>query len=235
MPDVAVGERAQCGLGDQHGAGLGQKAHHRGVRLRHPVQIRLGTPARRQPRRVQQVLAAIGDAVQRPAPAPGGDLRVGGVGLGHRELGRGQRDAFQARAVTGDPVQIKLGELYRADLSGAHPAGQLRKRCEADVFGAAGDWARIGQCQCERFRRRHGKARQPRIEALRRRQAFGQGARPPGRGTRRLLHQRFQHQRPFLGRVCHTGERFGGGGAVGGDAGLAHGPGPSCGGSMRQR
>ena len=36
----------------------------------------------RIPARVDEVLQAVRDAVERPAPAPGGELRLGGPGVG---------------------------------------------------------------------------------------------------------------------------------------------------------
>ena len=96
-PDVVERQRAEAQLRDEHRAGLGEPAHDRGVRGRHAVAERLGAVGRGDAGRVEQVLHAVRDAVQRTAVLPGRDLGVGLLRLRQREVRRQRDDAAQLR------------------------------------------------------------------------------------------------------------------------------------------
>ena len=91
-PDVVERERAERELRDEHRAGLVQPAHDRGVRRRHAIAERLGAVGRRDVLRVEQILHAVRDAVQRTAVLAGGDLGVGLLRARERVVPRDRDD-----------------------------------------------------------------------------------------------------------------------------------------------
>ena len=83
-PDVVERQRAQAQFRDQDGAGVVEAPDDRGVGGRHAVPVRLRTIRRGDAGRVEQILDAIRDAMQRPAIASSGDFRVGFLRLRER-------------------------------------------------------------------------------------------------------------------------------------------------------
>ena len=79
----------------------------------------------RMPVGLHDVLEAEGDAVQRPAPAPGRDLGIGSLGFGQRPLGGDGDVGLQERVQPLDPVQVEAGGLDGAGLAGTDAAAEL--------------------------------------------------------------------------------------------------------------
>ena len=75
-PDVVERECAERQLRDEHGACLVESAHDHRVRSRHAIAERFGAVGGGDVLRVEQVLHAVRDAVQRAAILPGGDLGI---------------------------------------------------------------------------------------------------------------------------------------------------------------
>ena len=69
IPDVAIGERTQADFSEQHGSGCGETADDLRIRFGHATGEGLGTPAGGDAGGVQNVLRAIGNAVQRAQPS----------------------------------------------------------------------------------------------------------------------------------------------------------------------
>src|SRR6185437_3820606 len=87
-PDVVERERAHAQLCHQHRACLIQPRHHRRVRSRDAVSKRLRAVGRGDAGRIEQVLHAKRNAVQRSAIMPCGDFGVGLFGLRKRQVAR---------------------------------------------------------------------------------------------------------------------------------------------------
>ncbi len=82
-PDVVQRQRAHAQLGDQHRARLVQTLDHGGIVGRHAISVRLSAVGGGYAGRVEQILTAPRDAVQRSTIVTGGDLLVGLFRLGH--------------------------------------------------------------------------------------------------------------------------------------------------------
>ena len=83
----AEGELVGVDLAEEDGTGGRETGRDGGVRFRHPVRQDVGAGGGADAVGLHDVLEAEGDAVQRPAPAPGRDLAIGGLGLGQGPLG----------------------------------------------------------------------------------------------------------------------------------------------------
>src|SRR4029077_8627137 len=95
IPDVAIGERAERRLGDEHRTGLSELLHPGRTALGEAPPIGLGPPAGRDARRVEKVLGAPGDAMQRAEINAFREKPVGAPRLLARKLRRRHGDAFE--------------------------------------------------------------------------------------------------------------------------------------------
>jgi hypothetical protein len=93
--DGAVGVFEQVGLAEDHGAGVLEPAHERGIIRRHPRAVGAGGAGRRHARDVDQVLDRHGDAVQWSAVAAGRQLPFGGSRLSQAFLLEHSDEAVQ--------------------------------------------------------------------------------------------------------------------------------------------
>ena len=100
----AAGQLDHRQLGDQHRPRLAQLAHDGGVVVEDLLAVRLRAPGGRDAARGEQVLGAVGDAVQRAARLARGNLLVGEVGLLEGQLARDGDDGAQSRAELFQPV-----------------------------------------------------------------------------------------------------------------------------------
>ena len=163
IPDVAIGERADTGLAQQHRTGCRQAADDLGIRLRNAIGERLGTPAGGDAGGIQDVLGAVWDAVQRTEPGTRSEQVVRPPRLRERQRVRHRREAAQRRITPPDAVKIDLREPHRTELAAGDPCGQVTDRGEGDILvghGQRGSGAR----DVRRRLRRHGEAGQPRVE-----------------------------------------------------------------------
>jgi hypothetical protein len=129
----AAGELDHGQLGAQHRPRRLELPDHRGVEVEALLPIRRGAPRGGRGRRGEKILGAVGNAVERPAPAAGGDLALGTPGLSQRVLTH-HRDH---RVVPGpdplQPVEIELRQLDGRDLTRPHQLTQLPHRSEQHV------------------------------------------------------------------------------------------------------
>ncbi len=132
-PDVVERQRAQTQLGDQHRARLVQAMHHRRVARRHAMPERLGAVGRRNASRVEQILHAERNAVQRPAIPSRGDFGVGLPGARERDVRRLRDDAAEPGVESIDPIEIDAGEAFGGQRLLLDPARELGHGCVRDV------------------------------------------------------------------------------------------------------
>ena len=115
----------------------------------HAVAIRLGAVGGGDAGRVEKVLGAPGNAVQRPAILACRDLLVGLPRLRQRQLARERDDAVQLRVEALQSVQIDVREPLRGDLALLDPARELRhterRRCPRRSPAAALDLCGFGR------------------------------------------------------------------------------------------
>ena len=118
-------------LGRQHGARRPQPLHHRGVVVEDLVAKRRRPPGGRDPvLGCQQVLDAVGDAMQR-APVPARcDLLFGALGLPERPLAGNRHHRVVIASQPFQAVQENLGQLGRRNLPGLHQAPELADALE---------------------------------------------------------------------------------------------------------
>jgi hypothetical protein len=121
-------------------------------RRRHAVAIEFGAPGGGDAFRVEQVLHAVGNAVQRSAVAAGGDLAVGLARLRQRVLGR-QRDHARRRGRRRrDARQVDAGQALGGQRARLDPARQLRDRGIGDVLVARRQRAGVARLRTKRSR-----------------------------------------------------------------------------------
>ena len=107
-PDVVEGERAQAQLGDQNRAGGVQALDHGGIFGGNAIAERLGAVGGRNSGGIEKVFSAPGNSVQRAAIFPGGNFRVGFLGLREGEVGGQGDDAAEFGIVLFDSPQIDI-------------------------------------------------------------------------------------------------------------------------------
>src|SRR6266508_82574 len=114
-------------LGRQDGPGLLETLDDRRVVTELLVAVGLGAPGRRHRLRGEQVLSAVGNAVEQPAPAPGADLLFGFAGAVERFRAGEGRDGVQLSAFCLEPLERNFGQ------------GDGRDRLRADTSSELGD------------------------------------------------------------------------------------------------
>ena len=135
-PDVVQRQRAQAELGHQHRAGLVQALHHYGIFGRDAIAKRLGSICGRDARRIEQILAAPRNAVQRPAILSRRDLCVRLLRLLQRQLARQRDHAMQLGIELLQPLQINIREPLGGELARLDPARELSHGRERNIFVA---------------------------------------------------------------------------------------------------
>jgi len=135
------------------------------------VAPRRSAERRRRAGPAEQVLGAVGDAVQRSAVVAGGELGVEFLGARERLLAQQRDDAEQLRVEALQPVERELGEPDRRDLALAQQAGEVEQRREGEV-GVGRRHRRVGRDRQDRLRLplRTARARRQRVEGSARRQ-----------------------------------------------------------------
>src|SRR5690606_27445658 len=108
-PLPAVGESAGSCLAEQHGAGLAEHDRHTSIGFRNPVTIRLGTPGGCNTRRVEYVLQAVRNSVQRAAIAAGGQFLVHRARLPPGEIRADGDVALELRREPFDALEVEVG------------------------------------------------------------------------------------------------------------------------------
>ena len=122
-----VGELAEVGLAEDHGARRAQTRDHRRVLGRDRALERDGAGRGRQARDVEVVLHQHRDAVQRPARSGLGALEVEQRGVGQRvrvDEPHGVQPGPTA-VERGDALEVGLGQLDAGELTGGHPGLQV--------------------------------------------------------------------------------------------------------------
>ena len=96
-----------------------------------------GAPCRRRARGGQEILGAIGNAVEGSAVAPGRDLALRAPRLAERPLARDgdHRVVFRAEAL--EPIEAQLGQRHGRELARAHEGSKLAHGLEEKI-GAHG-------------------------------------------------------------------------------------------------
>src|SRR6202453_5378272 len=95
--------------------------------------------------------------------------RVRGVGFRQCALRRYRGETFEPRSQCVDPGEINLRQPPARQSSGANPGRKFPNRREGDVRLIRRQWSNRSSRKSRRTWRRHAEARQPRIEAGRRR------------------------------------------------------------------
>ncbi len=125
----AAGKLDHRELGAEHGSGLLQLANDRRIAVKRASSERRGAPAGGYAvRRGEKVLGAVGDAVEGAAILAASDLLLGALGLAKRPFPRDGHDRVQRRTVAFEPVQRKLSQLDRRDLSAPDELGEVPDR-----------------------------------------------------------------------------------------------------------
>jgi hypothetical protein len=127
-----MGELVGRVFAQQDGAGVVQPRHRRGVARRYVVleqpRMRRGAHARR----VEHVLEAERDAVQRTAPPAGGELGLGVTCLAPRKVGGHGQIAVELGIDRRDAREVGLHELDRRQVARCDPATGLGDRQMAE-------------------------------------------------------------------------------------------------------
>jgi hypothetical protein len=113
------------GLAQDHRARRAQPLDHRGVPGRPPPGVEWCAVLGRHVARVDDVLDADRDAVQRPLGPADPPRLVAAPGLGAGELGIEEGPGLDPRLVGRDALEAGLGQLERADLALAEQALRL--------------------------------------------------------------------------------------------------------------
>ena len=133
-PDVVERERAEAELRDQHCAGLVESRDDGGVGRRNAIAVELRAVGRRNAGRVEEILPAPRDAVQRAAILSRRDLGVGLLRLRERVVARERDDAAKLGIEALNAIEIDVGEARRRQFLRLDPARQPRHRRERDVI-----------------------------------------------------------------------------------------------------
>ena len=122
--------------------------------------------------------------MQRPPPAPRGELRVGVPRPGQRPLGGGSDDALESRAVLRDPFEGQTREALARERAPLDPARELRHGGEGEILVAGGHRTRIPVRAHAALLEGELRAREPRVEAQRGGQPVGERHAPAPRVER---------------------------------------------------
>ena len=95
------------------------------VLRRHMVPEEARTVRGTDPRRLDDVLYSVGNAVERPPPAPCGDFGPGALRLLQCAVGAQGEECRKARIELFDPLQESFHRLYGRDVSPPDAAGQI--------------------------------------------------------------------------------------------------------------
>ncbi len=141
-PYVVERKRAQTQLGDQNCAGIIEPLYNGCVSGGNAITKWLRAVGSGNAGGIEQILAAPGNPVQRPAIFSRSNFLVGLLGLRQRMI-TGQCDhAMQFGIEALKPVEINIGEPDGSELALFHPARQMRERSKGNVFIVG--WERPG-------------------------------------------------------------------------------------------
>ncbi len=222
-PDVAVGERAERGLAEQHRARLPQQFDHPRIAVGDAILVRRRAPGGADAVCVEQVLQAVRDAVQRAEPRAGAQQRVRGVGLRARQIGRHRHETLQRAGVLGDAREVDLGQAPAAEQAVPDPVREPGGRSERHILVAGGEGARVGRGGAQ-----HGVLRQrreigePRIETAGGRQAVGEQQLASRLRRRDLAVEIVEHQFALGARIREPHQPLAGGDRLNADCCVGH-------------
>ena len=132
-PDIVQRQCAQAQLGNQHCAGSVETRDHRGIFGRYAILERLGAPGGGDAGGIEQILHAIGNAVQRPTIVAGSNFLIGFFGLRQCMVGGERDDATQLRIETLDALEIDARKPLGGQRAGLDPARKFAHWREGDV------------------------------------------------------------------------------------------------------
>ena len=135
-PHIIQRQRPQTQLRNQHRTGIVQPLGYRCIFHRHTVAKRLRSPRRWNPRRIQQVLRAPRNPMQRPAILPSRNLLVRRTRLLQRMIFSQRNHAVQHRLVLLQPFQVDLCQPLGAQLLRPQPLRLIHdgRKCNLTVL-----------------------------------------------------------------------------------------------------
>src|SRR3984957_3123373 len=143
-PDVVERQRAQAELSHQHRPGCVESLHDDGVFTRNAIPIGLGAIRGGNARRVEQILHAKRNPMQRPAIFSLRDFFIGLLRLFHCLIARDRNGTPQLGIESFQSLQINAREPLRTELLAFDPARELSHGRERNVFIFGGKGNAVG-------------------------------------------------------------------------------------------